>query len=86
MMEVNLGEMLRIKFNHRRVVGIDSESSGYDTDEEDRVNADDDCEHVICHRVDCKVDPSRSARGGQSLLHWKDKAEQRVERPSEEDQ
>lgn len=61
MMEVNLAEMFRIKYNHRRVIGIDSDSSGRDTDEEDKANADDDCEHAYCHRVHCKIDPDRSA-------------------------
>ena len=56
MMELNLGQMQRIKFNHRKVVGVDSETSGYDTAEEDALNADDDCEHAICHRLACIVE------------------------------
>ena len=60
MMQLNFGEMLRIKYNHRKVVGIDSDTSGYDTAEEDLANAADDCEHAVCHRVECKVDPERA--------------------------
>ena len=59
MQELNIGVMERIKHHHCKVVTIDTETSGYDTDEEEEANAADDCEHPECHRIDCKVDPER---------------------------
>lgn len=46
MMELNLQAMSRIQMNHHKVVTIDTETSGYNTDDEDIKNAADDCEHL----------------------------------------
>ena len=54
MMQLNIAAMENIKFNHHKVVTIDTESSSCDTEEEDARNAADDCEHIECHRVACK--------------------------------
>lgn len=53
LMELNLAMMKRIQTSHHKVVTIDTESSGYNTEEEDAKNAEDDCEHIECHRVEC---------------------------------
>ena len=55
MKQLHVSSMSRIKRHHNKVVGIDTESSNYDTDEEDAKNAEDDCEHTECHRVYCKL-------------------------------
>ena len=55
MMELEISKMKRIKHHHHKVVGIDTDSSDYVTDEEDAKNADDDCEHIECHKVHCKM-------------------------------
>ena len=52
--------MKRIQHNRHKVVGVDTESSDGNTEEEDAENADDDCEHEICHRVECKIDKQRT--------------------------
>lgn len=52
-MELNLAAMKRIKTSRHKVVNVDTDSSGYNTEEEDAKNAADDCEHVECHRVEC---------------------------------
>lgn len=45
--------MQRIKHHYQKVVRVDTESSDYNTDEENKKNAQDDCEHVECHRIHC---------------------------------
>jgi hypothetical protein len=59
MQELNVGYMDRIKYHHHKVVMIDTESSGYNTEEEEGKNAEDDCEHAECHRIECRIDPFR---------------------------
>lgn len=59
MQELNIGTMERIKYHHHKVITIDTDTSGYDTDEADGENAADDCEHAECHRIECKLDPER---------------------------
>lgn len=54
MMQLKLSHMDRIKRAHHKVVGVDTTTSNYDTDEEDRRNAEDDCQHDECHAVVCK--------------------------------
>ena len=54
MAQLELGSMERIKNHHYKYVTIDTESSEYDSDEENAKNAADDCEHIECHRVQCK--------------------------------
>lgn len=54
MMQLEIGRMKRIKHHHRKVVTVDTETSGYDTEEENAKNAGDDCEHVECHKIMCK--------------------------------
>lgn len=54
MMKLNLAEMKRIKHNRRRVIKLDESSSEENTDEENKANAADDCEHDECHAVTCK--------------------------------
>lgn len=61
MMELEIGSMNRIKRHHHKIVCIDTESSHYNTSEEDAKNADDDCEHVECHRVHCKIEAAKEA-------------------------
>ena len=56
LMELNIAEMKRIQTSHHKVVNIDTESSGYHTSDEDAKNAQDDCEHVECHRVHCQIE------------------------------
>lgn len=63
MMELNLNSMSRIQMNHHKVVTIDTESSGYNTDDEEIKNAADDCEHPDCHRVDCKINNAKMPPG-----------------------
>ena len=71
MMELNLAEMNRIKYHHHKTVNIDTEVSSYNTEEEDEANADDDCEHVYCHRISCKIDPARNIK--RQIGKWKTK-------------
>lgn len=59
MQELNIKEMERIKYHHHKVIMVDTESSGYNTEEEEGENAADDCEHPECHRIECKIDPKR---------------------------
>ena len=69
MMELEIGSMTRIKRHHHKIVCIDTESSHYNTDEEDAANADDDCEHVECHRVHCKIEAEKeTAKAKVELL------------------
>lgn len=56
MMELEISSMKRIKTHHVKTVTVDTDTSGYDTDEENAKNAGDDCEHVECHRVHCRIE------------------------------
>ena len=59
MREIEIANMERIKYHHHKVIMIDTESSGYNTEEEEADNAADDCEHPKCHRLNCLIDPQR---------------------------
>ena len=57
MMDVNLNEITRIQKHHIKTVRMDTDNT---TSEEERQNrrdksrAEEDCEHVVCHKVNCQ--------------------------------
>lgn len=63
MMQLHLPSMKRIQYHHYNVVGVETQSSDYNSLEEDAKNAADDCEHLECHEVVCKVDKNRKSFG-----------------------
>ena len=73
MMKLNLKSMSRIQMNHHKVVTIDTESSGFNTDDEDIKNAADDCEHPECHRLKCKFEEAlrTEAKEMRNKKDWK---------------
>ena len=55
MMEVNLKKMTRVKYHSHKTILIDTESSSFCTSDEEEANAADDCEHLDCHKIKCKL-------------------------------
>lgn len=68
MQELNIKEMERIKFHHHKVIMVDTDSSGYNTEEEEEANAADDCEHSECHAIKCMRDPKVQRKEAQARL------------------
>ena len=60
LMQLEISRMPRIMYDHCNIIPIDSDESSHDSDAYDAKNADDDCQHEICHRVACKFEKSVS--------------------------